>query len=170
MARKDKLQQWYIDRGICPVCGQREAWPGGQTCPECREKATLNNIKYRNFDRERTYYPRRKEKREGRIADGLCPICGKPATNGQLCLEHYVKKRKRREQEKAERAARGNPCKLRVESGLCYRCNSPAIDGKRLCEKHYRELMERPGFSKRGGKDHPWAKDEIARIEALKKN
>lgn len=166
MARKDKLQQWYIDHGICPVCGQRDAWPGGQTCPECREKAILNNIKYRSLERERTYYASRKAKWKERVVSGLCPRCGKSATHGEFCFECYVKMRKRHEKEKAERAARGNPHKLRVESGLCYWCDSPAMDGKKVCEKHYRDLMER--FSKRGGTSHPWVKDETARIEAIR--
>lgn len=156
------LRQWYIEHGICVACGQQDAFPGRQKCPKCLEKATLSNIKYRSLERERTYYPRRKEKRMARIADGLCPQCGRPAKVGQLCLECYAKKCRRREAEKTERAQRGDPRKARVNNGKCYFCEAQALTGKRVCAKHYADILARFHSSARK-EGHPWEKDEAIR-------
>lgn len=167
MGNSVPLRQWYIDHKICVACGQRDAFNGRQKCPECLEKATLSNIKYRSLERERSYYTRRKAKREDRISQGLCPNCGKPAVKGQLCLEHYVKSRKRREVEKQYRMQRGDPRRIRVENGKCWFCESPAIDGMHVCELHYKKTIEK-FRCKRGGTDHPWVKDETIRIEQIR--
>lgn len=168
MSGEKERREWYAAHGICISCGQRDAFPGRKKCAECLEKSTLNNIKYRSLERERSYYPRRKQKREERIAAGLCPFCGKPAKYGQLCYECYLKKLKKHEKEKAERAARGDPRLVRIANGKCWFCDNEVLPGKRVCQVHYTELMHRPGFAHRGGKDHPWAKDEMARIVGVK--
>lgn len=168
MSGEKERREWYAEHGICIVCGQRDALPGRKKCAECTEKATLNNIKYRSLERERSYYPRRKQKREQRIAAGLCPICGKPAKYGQLCYEHYLKKRRKQEAEKAERAARGDPRRIRVTNGRCWFCDNDALPGMKVCQVHYTEIMCRKGFARRGGENHPWTKDETVRIAGLK--
>lgn len=165
---KIPLRQWYIDHKICVSCGQRDAFNGRQKCPECLEKSTLNNIKYRSLERERSYYPRRKAKREERIAAGLCPNCGRSAVKGRLCVECYAKKQQRHEKEKAARSIRGDPRRIRVENGLCWFCETPAIPGLRVCEVHYAKTMEK-FHNLRGGERHPWIKDEAARIEACRR-
>ena len=112
MANEKERRQWYIEHGICVACGQRDAFMGRQKCPECLEKANNSNALYRDRykEQERTVYgPRRKAKRQARIAAGLCPNCGKPAVHGQLCARHYAKKRQKHEKEKQERAIRGDP-------------------------------------------------------------
>ena len=159
------LRQWYIEHKICVSCGQRDAFNGRQKCPECLEKATLNNIKYRSLERERSYYLRRKEKRDARISAGLCPFCGKAAVKGQLCLECYVRKQRRHEKEKRQRELRGDPRRERVKNGLCWFCDSPALEGKTVCKKHYDDILVR--FN-REGSEHPWAKDEAVRLAKIK--
>lgn len=166
MANKVSLRQWYIEHKICVSCGQRDAFNGRQKCPECLEKATLNNMKYRSLERERSYYQRRKEKRDARISAGLCPICGKAAVKGQLCLECYMKHQRRHEKEKQQRALRGDPRRERIKNGLCWFCDSPALEGKKVCQKHYDDIQAR--FHNRGGDEHPWAKDEAVRRAKLK--
>ena len=168
MANEKERRKWYAEHGICVACGQRDALPNRQKCAECTEKATLNNIKYRSLERERGYYQRRKQKREERIASGLCPNCGKAAKYGQLCYECDLKKLKKHEEEKAERAARGDPRRVRVANGKCWFCDNEALPGMKICQAHYTALMHRPGFAHRGGESHPWAKDEAARIAGLK--
>lgn len=167
MGNNVTLRQWYIDHKICVACGQRDAFEGRQKCPECLEKANNDNAKYRSLERERTYYPRRKEKREIRIASGLCPICGKTATNGQLCQRCYIKRRLRREKEKEERMQRGDPRRKRVENGLCWFCEAPALEGRSVCQLHYTEIIER-FRGKRGGENHPWTIAETARINEIR--
>lgn len=143
MSNSVPLRQWYIEHKICVSCGQRDAFNGRQKCPECLEKATLNNIKYRSLERERNYYQRRKEKRDARISAGLCPICGKAAVKGQLCLECYMKHQRRHEKEKQQRALRGDPRRERIKNGLCWFCDSPALEGKKVCQKHYDDIQAR---------------------------
>lgn len=167
MGNRNSLRQWYIEHHICVSCGQRDAFNGRQKCPECLEKAVLCNMKYRSLERERKYYGRRKEKREARISSGLCPICGRPAVKGQMCLECYVRRRRQREREKTQRAQRGDPRRARVENGLCWFCDSPALAGKKVCQNHYDEILTR---FHRGGVDHPWSKDEAARLSRIKSN
>nr|DAP39260.1 MAG TPA: dehydrogenase accessory protein [Caudoviricetes sp.] len=168
MGQKER-RAWYIQHNICPVCGQRKALPNRQTCSICTEKNTLNNIKYRSLERERTYYARRKEKREQRISSGLCPNCGKKAVKGQLCLDCYVKRQKKHEQEKLERELRGDPRRERVKTGKCWLCSANAIPGKKVCENHYNALMQRPGFVCAKGENHPWTKKESLRIQDIRK-
>ena len=167
MGNNVPLRQWYIEHKICVACGQRDAFEGRQKCPECLEKAATSNAKYRNLDRERSYYPRRKAKREARIAAGLCPICGKPAVCGQLCLRHYTKKQWAHEREKQMRQQRGDPRRERIKNGMCWFCETAALEGKNVCELHYSEIMER-FHGKRGGEDHPWTIAETARIEEIR--
>ena len=159
------LRQWYIEHKICVSCGQHDAFNGRQKCPECLEKATLNNMKYRSLERERGYYPRRKAKREARIAEGLCPNCGKTAVKGQLCLECYVKHQKQHEKEKQQRALRGDPRRERIKKGLCWFCDSPSLKEMKVCQKHYDDIQAR---FHRGGSSHPWAKDEAVRLAKIK--
>lgn len=158
-------REWYKAHGICVRCGQRDAFPGRFQCAECLEYTTLYNIKCRSLEKERSYYPRKKEKRDARIADGLCPFCGKPAVKGQLCLECYVKHQRRHEKEKQQRALRGDPRRERIKKGLCWFCDAPALEGKKVCQKHYDDIQAR---LHRGGKGHPWAKDEAARLSKSK--
>ena len=109
---------------------------------------------------------RRKEKRDARISAGLCPICGKAAVKGQLCLECYMKHQRRHEKEKQQRALRGDPRRERIKNGLCWFCDSPALEGKKVCQKHYDDIQAR--FHNRGGDERPWAKDEAVRRAKLK--
>ena len=160
MANKNPLLQGYIDHKICISCRQRDAFNGRQKCPECLEKATIDNMKYRSLERERGYYQRRKEKREARISAGLCPVCGRAAVKGQLCLECYIKRQRRREKEKIYRALSGDPRRERIKKGLCWFCDSPALEGKKVCQKHYDDILAR---FHRGGDEHPWRKDEAVR-------
>lgn len=160
-------KQWYLSHGICVACGQRDAFEGRQKCPECLEKAANNNAKYRSLDRERSYYPRRKAKRDARIAAGLCPNCGKPAVYGQLCLRHYVKKQLVHEKEKQIRLQRGDSRRERVQNGMCWFCDTPALEGMKVCEYHYADIMKR-FHGKRGGESHPWTLAESARIEEIR--
>ena len=167
MGNNNNLRQWYIEHHICVACGRRDAFEGRQKCPECLEKAANDNAKYRSLERERSYYPRRKAKREERIAAGLCTVCGKPATCGQLCLRCYTKKKWRREKEKQQRLQRGDPRRERIKNGMCWFCEMPAIAGMKVCERHYAEINKR-FHGKRGGENHPWTIAETARIEAIR--
>jgi hypothetical protein len=167
--KQSARRAWYIRHGICPVCGQNDALPGRQKCAACTEKSTLNNIKYRSLEKERTYYQKKKLKRQERIAAGLCPRCGKPAIKGQLCLDHYVKKQHIHEMEKREREIKGDPRRERVKNGKCWFCNNTALPGKKVCQIHYDVLSNRPGFSARGGESHPWRAEEKNRISEIRK-
>lgn len=167
-ARHQARKTWYLQHNICVVCGQRDALPNRQKCAICTEKATLSNIKYRSLDRERTYYAKRKAKRQERIANGLCPNCGKIAVKGQLCIDCYAKKQKTHEQEKREREARGDPRRERIKNGKCWFCNNAALPGMKVCKDHYNDLGNRTGFWAKKGDEHPWVKAETLRHREIR--
>lgn len=144
---------------------------GRQKCPECMYKQTMNNMKYRSLEYERGRYAKRKEQRSARIAQKLCPNCGRPAKHGQLCTECYIKKQRVHQREKEQRIQRGDPRRIRAENGMCWYCDSPAMDGKKVCEAHYEALKNRTGFgsNSRRRDHHPWEKDETARYAKIKR-
>lgn len=143
MEKNIPLRQWYIEHKICVACGQRDAFDVRQKCPECLKQAAVNNAKYRCLDRERSYYPKCKAKREAQIAAELCPNYEKPAVHGQLCQRHYVKKQWAHEKEKQMRLQRRDPRRERVKNGMCWFCEMPALEGKNVCELHYSDYTER---------------------------
>lgn len=146
--------------------------PGRQKCPKCLYKQTINNMKYRSLEYERGRYAKRKEARNARIAQKLCPNCGRPAKHGQLCTECYIKKQRVHQREKEQRIQRGDPRRIRVKNGLCWFCSATAMEGKKICKAHYEALQNRDGFgvNSRGRDHHPWEKDEAARYAATKRS
>ena len=125
-------REWLKQHGICVSCGQKSAVANTFQCEDCLYKSQLNNIKYRNLEKERKYYPKRKEKRKERKNKGLCVQCGKKATNGVLCLECYTRRKTKREEAKHE-----NQHRIWKDSGLCYRCGSPLYKHHKLCKECY---------------------------------
>lgn len=74
-----------------------------------------------------------KRKRELCIAFGICRECMcKIATNGNYCLECYLKNKKR-----SKRKRNGVPRAERVSFGLCYFCGEPAEKGFKTCRYHH---------------------------------
>lgn len=164
---KDPLKRWYIAHGICIGCRKENAMQGRQKCPDCLYKQTLQNMKYRSLEKERKRYAKRKKQREQRIASGMCPNCGNPAAHGQLCRDCYIRQKRRREKEKQQRNIE-HPFHTRMNAGLCVWCDTPAMPGRKVCEIHYAALLNREGFGKKRGENHPWAKDETARLKQLR--
>lgn len=75
-------REWYLSHGICPHCGRNDLQKGYKLCLECR---TAHNDRRRsNYKPEENQRERHKALREQRIAEGLCPKCGKrkPDTEG----------------------------------------------------------------------------------------
>ena len=72
-----KTREWYIMRGICPICHRYRAAPGHVTCDVCLERARDSA----------------KRRRARFRAEGLCVRCGKvPARKGYtMCFACAVK-------------------------------------------------------------------------------
>ena len=68
---------WYIEHGICARCCREFAEPGHVHCRKCLQHEIDRRVKTRARDNAK-----HRELRQERIAKGLCPYCGKPATNG----------------------------------------------------------------------------------------
>ena len=110
---------YYLDRGRCPLChGKRLVDPGYHSCAECRE--------------ERNERSRQNERRKR--AEGLCPRCGEPQTDGHILCEKcrdYKKANNAREIERLRRIYTG-----RLEAGKCVRCGIAwAEPGRTACRK-----------------------------------
>ena len=156
-------------RNLCPRCGKVPPAPGLSVCSPCGEKrraagrardARLRaaDKPRRNPDRARTYGREHHRRLTAeRVAQGLCPKCGKqpPAPERNLCgscgekrreakRARYAKAKARgalyggRGVESKRRSARAGSRRLRLQrlaEGRCTRCgaNSP-IQGRTVCE------------------------------------
>lgn len=97
--------------GMCSSCGKTWAEPGRVLCKRCQSKNKMRYAKNSRADKL-------KQKRQERIAAGLCPDCGKPVEGKykrcQRCRDmqadrtrkYKIKKRLKEEAAKARRRAR----------------------------------------------------------------
>ena len=173
-------------RNLCPRCGKIPPTPGLGVCEPCGQKrraagrardARLRAAgkKRRNPERARQY--RREHRRrltEERLAQGLCPRCGKQRLPPErsLCASCGEKRREAdraryarakargalyggRGVESKRRSARARSRRLRLQrlaEGRCTRCgaNSP-IEGRTVCETciDTRRMREREQYAAR---------------------
>lgn len=134
-------EEYYamLDRAhLCHRCHKEKAFPGRKWCPECLEKKVMNNARQRERvranpeliqkrqDYARALYHQRKDA-------GLCTRCGKPATHGTYCYEHYIwmkrQIQKRTQKHRREALDRVNVRDYRRENRLCWFCGAPIEDG-----------------------------------------
>ena len=159
MSRYTELYQWYKEKGICTKCGSEKAVAGKTMCLIC-----LND----SNERSKSYYHNRmtneqKERRRIRnnrrrnlcIAFGICRNClKKDATNGQFCLECYLKNRARNEKarEKRQLISRSE----RIANGQCYFCGKPVTTGKKTCSECLSIRQQAINIHKFNNQNHNW--------------
>lgn len=130
--------KWLKMHKICVACGQKDAFPGYVRCPECIEKVEEASRKCWANDEKRNRYnkrgaERRKELRQERKANGLCPRCGKIVKGKYYYCEHCRKKHN--ENRRAERMrSPGEHFRERIEAGICMYCGDEIVPGYKLCE------------------------------------
>lgn len=129
---------FYKRKGICIICGQREAEPHRTRCLECTERYAESVRAYKNRpdvkERAKSYQHERKERLK---AKGICVWCGKrPAEGGRVtCNRCNLKQRLYYQRTKKPKAYR--------ECGLCVWCGAEPVDGYNLCSDCLEKARER---------------------------
>lgn len=166
------LREWYIKHGICPVCGQREASRGRQTCLLCKNDMDARVricYKKRTPEQKERYKQTQKECREKYVSQGLCYNCGqRPVAEGRKrCMICLQKDRKRHKQKYMQ--AGHIPQELRGNGVYCYRCCRPLCNGEKLCtECREQATANLHNERQRDNSNHIWRKWEAVRIAEVK--
>lgn len=102
---------------------------------------------------KREQYHQRKE-------NGICVRCGhKPVFDGRTCCYECLLKQRRRDLERREK-------RTGHIAGRCHWCNNERKPGYRVCEEHYRFLME---IAPKGGQAMKQIKKEKRNARILNK-
>lgn len=107
--------------------------------PDCindyvKPQQTWNEIKVKHRQRNKENCKRRYDHLK---KNGLCVDCGKrKATNGIFCLDCYAKRKRNRKYATIPKWIEWQ------EKGLCRFCGGESVQGKRVCEKHYKMMLE----------------------------
>lgn len=160
-------REWYIQHGICPVCGQREASAGRQNCLLCKDDMDARAKVYykKKTHEQREHYKEQQKKRiDELISKGLCCECGqRPAAEGRkrciICL------RKHREYQNNKNNQAGHlPQELRGNGLYCYWCCRPLCSGEKLCPECREKASNNLTKIQHDNSNHIWRKLEAARI------
>lgn len=128
-ANEQRLRRaWYIEHGICPICGKNNLFGNEKSCIECKAKRA-NKYKKDPMTAEKARRRRKYAKERG-----ICIRCMKRnATEGfSTCEEcRKVMRRKKMIARREQSLTRAE----RVSEGVCYVCGkNPVIKGKGVCE------------------------------------
>lgn len=126
---KKARREWYKARGICVVCGHRDAAGKMTMCAECLYKANEATRKWasKNPGYWREY---QKKRRERLLEEGKCVKCGRENDNpGRKCCRACALKE--RQHYLRTRVLKAKP------AGVCSWCDRPALEGHKLCAEHY---------------------------------
>ena len=127
-------REWYKAHGICPTCRQRDAAIGFVQCPECIERESQYQAKYRERDRE-AYNAKRREERQRAKDLGICPKCQRnQAAPGKIMCKTCLL----RNRQKCKR----NYVHVVKPDGICKWCDEPIVPGKKLCQQHYAKMRQ----------------------------
>lgn len=118
--RHKKDYYFFKSIGICTMCRKNKVLGRYTICPECIEKKSEYNAKYRASDNvkenskkyaKNRYYEHKK--------NGICVDCNKKATHGIYCYECRIKRTKRNleyaQKKRLERAESRETAKLSKE-------------------------------------------------------
>lgn len=137
--------EWLDEMGLCHKCRKAKPAPGRKHCFDCLDKAKIRAAKDYSLEKVRKYYPYYRALYAERKAAGACTRCGKQATHGLYCYEHFVKNKryckKQNEANKLRKYKAGLSSEYRKEHDLCYWCGAPALSGKRYCEMHRQKFV-----------------------------
>lgn len=163
-------REWYIQHGICPVCGQREASIGRQNCLLCKDDMDVRaKVYYQNRTPEQKARYKEQQRRHVKELEekGLCRNCGqRPVAKGRkqcgICLQKDRIRARERNQEKHL------PQELRGDGTYCYMCCRPLCNGEKLCTECYEKVTANLQKVQRDTSNHIWRKQEQARIAEVK--
>lgn len=109
--------------------------------PDCvREEPDTDRFRWCNRPEKykQEQLQKKKEQYKTRKEKGLCVHCGKPATHGVKCYEHYIKAKRYNE---SHRSSKQETWKY---LGKCYFCGRDVLPGKKSCAEHY-EILRKNG-------------------------
>lgn len=136
---QSEFRQKRKHAGVCVQCGREDAYTmtGRSLCADCAEYFSRKQSEYRKDpDKWAKMQACKKDIRETRKANGLCPMCGKSANSGYVLCDSCRAKRR-------NYMNRYNNHPPRGEYGICWRCNKrESIPGKRLCPECYKKAVE----------------------------
>ena len=129
---------------ICRDCGKEDAYTmvGKTYCAECTEKnRKAKEIARLDPERKAKMLEQHKAMQEHRKTNGLCPICGRPVSDGHVwCSKCRAKNRNylyKRRHEKGQRT-----WDERTSGENCFLCGKPVVEGKKLCREHMVQRIE----------------------------
>ena len=167
-AESKARRQWYLEAGLCQLCGKEKLYGSEKYCPECRAKRANQSAKQREKDREK--YNKmcsdiRKRNYKKRKENGLCGRCGKrKADCGSLCSICHAKRNNYLQDKR--NFLNSIPRVERVSFGLCYICGNKLDRDGRLCSK-CAETATNNLPEGRGGGIH-WHNADHAMFESIK--
>lgn len=144
-AERDRQQRRqnavYLKKiGICVRCKKNPAEPHKTLCYECigKDYDSYHQRERTEDERERDRL-RKRELSARRLANGLCPQCGKhKSLNGGICKSCRAKQAQYRNDRRAD-----IPRSERPAYGVCYICgDNSVIPGKKVCEKCYQTRLK----------------------------
>jgi uncharacterized OB-fold protein len=178
MRNKDKDRQTsqarrehYLAHGICPHCGRNDLQKGFKLCLECR---TVHNERRRqNYKPEESQSERHKALRERRIAEGLCPRCGKrkPDAGYKTCSACRTKDRAagKRQSRKQGRIT----TEQRLSGYYCYHCSAelPEWRENKLCDDCLKKLQVQSAEMRKhiDYANHPFGREAHRAVERVKR-
>lgn len=136
--RKENRQ--YLKKiGMCVRCGKNKAEPNKTLCYECIGKESDSYYaSERTEEQKERDRNRKRELAEERIANGICPKCGKyKSDNGGICkkCKAYLRQYRNKNRHDITRSERPN-------YGICYICGeNPVMEDKKVCEKCYQDRI-----------------------------
>lgn len=129
-------KEYRKENGLCLICGKPVENPMLYWCDACRKRQS--DISKKNHPKTGTQTKEElseklKKKYLNRKENGLCTICGEPATHGLHCFRHYIKEKRKYERKKAEQAAISAE---KRKNRICIRCGSKIEEGseKQWCK------------------------------------
>lgn len=145
-------REYYKNLKRCVRCHEKDAYTliGRSYCFSCTQKEKeYGRIRYQNGKESRT--KRVSELQSARVANGLCPRCGRPQDKQgrKLCERCAALKRKTREKNRPNDSVTRQDMTDRSYEGYCYKCGKPSKEGLnlnfqpyRLCEKCWQDAVK----------------------------
>lgn len=128
-------RQFYILKGICPVCRTNNLIGDEKTCAECRAAKALRDKK-RNPQR---LYINKAERRKMFKAQKRCTICGTLLTDDKYTTCEICREKRRSDYA----LYKGQDRSHRASKQQCYICGSyDLVDGKNLCKLCYKRIIK----------------------------
>ena len=146
--RNRDRREFYLNAGICPICGRNDLVGEERVCEECKAKQAERDKKR---DKSKVY-SYTKERRKRLKAQGRCVICGAVLEQRGYTSCPSCREKRRKEYEETESVHR----EQRISKGLCYICGSPDLaEGQKLCVLCYKRAKKNASkiHSTRGKKD-----------------